>query len=311
MAYTSGTAASAAALISAIESAATAAGWSISSGVMSKDTAAFALKIVSNQIEISGGLGASGATLTTPCPGKSRMLGPYVTFPISYEVFTFDLPSEVYVVISHGANFYQQLSFGVSDVAGNEGSPWFTSACNSSTPDAGASAGVNIITTSFGKLDLYPFAGTSTNAVGLFMRGAWSGEVGSSFFYIKGVSTGWRGGDTPTQATGMRIGSSSLVAGLLNQLPSLSTGATVLLPVKAGCDAGSNGFVVGVNLRNARLCRIDNLEPGQTVQYGGVAWKVFPWVRKNLTSRNGANNATGRPPNHSGTYGYAIRYEGP
>lgn len=72
----------------------------------------------------------------------------------------------------------------------------------------------------------------------------------------------------------------------------------------------NNGVATVVNPRNARLCRLDNLTPGSIVTYGADQWKVYPWLRKDATTRNGVNNNFGTPPNHTGTYGYAIRYTG-
>ena len=72
----------------------------------------------------------------------------------------------------------------------------------------------------------------------------------------------------------------------------------------------NNGVATVVNPRNARLCRLDNLTPGSIVTYGADQWKVYPWLRKDATTRNGKDNSRLTPPNHTGTYGYAIRYTG-
>ena len=309
MTYSSGTAGSLATLLSAIQDAAVGAGWTLSGSILSKAGAAFKLTVVGTQIEIEGGLGVSGSTVTTPCTGKARLAASYVTLPVSYEIFTFSNPDEVYVVIKYDVQFYQQLSFGRSSVAGNEGSPWFTAACNDLAVPAGAVSALNLIT-SFAKIRTLYYPPSGNNSVGLFVKPDSTVSRGTSFFYNKASPTGWKSDILPAPATGMRIGSSDLIAGLLNQLPSLLTGATVLVPIKSGCDAGSKGFMVGVNLNNARFCRIDNLNAGQVVQYGGVSWKVYPWLRKNLDFRNGQVSST-IAIDHSGTYGYAIRYEGP
>ena len=42
------------------------------------------------------------------------------------------------------------------------------------------------------------------------------------------------------------------------------------------------------------------------IQRGGSQWMVFPWLRKDGTVAGDVDRAT-----HSGTFGWAIRYEGP
>ena len=303
MAYSSGVAGSLSTLLTAIATQAVAAGWSSTGSILSKGTSAFKLAIIGSQIEIRGGLGFSGETLTTPSPGGSRIGGTYATLPYKYEIFTFTDPDEVIVVINYNNDYYQQLSFGISNVGGNVGSPWFTAACNL---NYSANGGVNLAV-SFKSIRAFPYSDRSHNSVGLFVHGVWAGEVSSSFFYNSSTPVGWK-----TGANGMVYGSAGIVGGLLNMLPSVLTGSTVLLPIKATCDAGSSGLIVSVALANTRFCRIDNLTPGEIVSIGSSRWKVYPWLRKDSVSRNGGNAGTSSDvPSHSGTYGYAVKYEGP
>lgn len=306
MAYVSGTAANLATLISAVQTEAVTAGWVLTNNNLRKGSAAFSLSVVGSQIEVKGGLSVSGASLVTPSPFGARICAPFVTFPVKYEIFTFNNPSEVYLVINYNSTNYQQLSFGESSVLGNKGQPWFTASLNANTP---ANDSMIFATLRFHAINLQPKTGVSTNSAGLFVRGDWSGEAGSSGIYSTQAPVGWKGAGTPSTSTGIVQGSSDLVAGLLQQLPSLFNSSTVLLPVKCVIDGGSKGLSVAANLNNARLCRIDNIEPGATLTFGSEKWKVFPWLRKDIASRNGelTNNTSGG----SGTYGYAIRYEGP
>lgn len=104
------------------------------------------------------------------------------------------------------------------------------------------------------------------------------------------------------------VGGVGLVAGLLNSLPNGMNGTTVLLPIKAMKDMGDHGQATTAELRHARYCRIDYLDVGDVVEYGGDKWIVYPWLRKDATDRNAERSDT--LTLHSGTFGWAIRYTG-
>ena len=66
----------------------------------------------------------------------------------------------------------------------------------------------------------------------------------------------------------------------------------------------SGGLSILNSLNNARLLRIDNHESKTLVTFGSDQWKVFPWLRRNTEERGAVTSV-----NHSGTFGFAIRYE--
>lgn len=306
MAYVTGSAANISDLAAALRNACIANGWANPAGtILSKGASFFSVAASGNFVELKGGLGQSSGTLTTASPNFVRLGGSYMTFPVTYEIHIFTNPDEVYMVVNYNSDYYQQLSFGTSDVAGAGNGPWITGAHNSTYTSS--NNGCNVVT-KFYDIYSYCYTSDSTNGVGLFNRGVWSGEVGSSYYYTTLGTPGWYGAGDSTN--GLKNGSAGLVAGLLGSLPSAFNSTTVLLPIKAVKNMTNNGVATVVNLRNARWCRLDNLTPGSILTYGADQWKVYPWLRKDATTRNGADNGGLTPPNHTGTYGYAIRYTG-
>ena len=306
MAYVTGSAANISDLAAALRNACIANGWANPAGnILSKGTSFFSVAANGNFVELKGGLGQSSGTLTTASPNFVRLGGSYMAFLVTYEIHILTNPDEVYMVVNYNSDYYQQLSFGTSDVAGAGNGPWITGAHNSAATSN--NNGCNVSTT-FNDIQGYCFSSISTNAVGLFIKGLRSGEVGSSYFYTTLGTPGWYGADDSTN--GIKNSSAGLVAGLLGSLPSAFNSTTVLLPIKGVKNMTNNGVATVVNPRNARLCRLDNLTPGSIVTYGADQWKVYPWLRKDATTRNGVSNQASTPPNHTGTYGYAIRYTG-
>lgn len=88
--------------------------------------------------------------------------------------------------------------------------------------------------------------------------------------------------------------------------PSVWNSEAVLLPIKAFIGRPSAKTSLGADMEFARRLRIDNLTPGDILVLGSDKWKIYPWYRKDVANRNGGIYA-----NHSGTFGWAIRYQGP
>lgn len=308
MAYVNGSAASFADLKIAIENAAVAAGWTLSSGVLSKNGAF--VKLTNNtasppRLEIQGGTAQSGSTLTNPSPASPSIVNPTsngtISFPVTYEIHTFTNPDEVYCFINYNSDYYQHLCFGKSDMPGVGVGVWITASWPES-PTAGG--GLNL---SVSKADVGAFPYLNSQNIGLFCDGQWTTTQRASLIYTSLDSAAWR---SPCNANQM-FRASAVTASLLTALPNLSNQATVLLPIKGVQRRTSGGLTTVLDLQNARLLRIDNLTPGDLVTYGPDQWKVYPWYRKDINNRNGQNTSTSTPrPTHSGTFGFAIKYTG-
>ena len=318
MAYITGSAASFADLQTAIQNACTANGWSLSSGILSKNGCFFQLVAGTSggyaQLQLFGGTGQSGTTLTGQPPSDYGAKicsnnGNVIAFPINYEIHLFTNPDEVYCIINYNSDFYQQLSFGKSDVPGIGGTgAWFTGAKRSDqTLTDGTTFGFKVsMSASWPET-----VGTSSYdgyGCGLFFDNPnVSGRCFPSFVHTGLDATPWRSGQSGTSAlTGYR-GGGSQVGSLLMQLPNLHNSANVLLPIKPVALRSSGGVTIIANPKNARYLRIDNVVPGEIITFGAEQWKCYPFYRKDSTVRNGVGS-TGAT--HSGTFGYAIRYTG-
>ena len=318
MAYITGSAASFADLKTAIENACTANGWTLSSGILSKNGCFFQLVAGTSdgyaQLQLFGGTGQSGTTLNGQPPSNYGAKicsnnGSVIAFPINYEIHLFTNPDEVYCIINYNSDFYQQLSFGKSDVPGIGGTgAWFTGAKRSDQTLTDGTYGFKV----FMSVSWPENVGTSTYegyGCGLFFDNPTeAGEYYPSFVHTGLDATPWRSGQSGLSAlTGYR-GAGTQVGSLLMQLPNLYNNANVLLPIKPVALRSSGGVTIIANPKNARYLRIDNVVPGEIITFGAERWKCYPFYRKDSTVRNGVVWNIGA--SHSGTFGYAIRYTG-
>lgn len=89
-------------------------------------------------------------------------------------------------------------------------------------------------------------------------------------------------------------------------LPNRWNSEAVLLPIRGWKVRPENKITLTLDLEHARWTRVDNYEPGQLISIGPDRWKIFPCYRKNAAARDGGTGI-----DHSGTLGWAVRYEGP
>ena len=314
MAYITGTAATFADLQTALQNACTANGWTLSSGILSKNGCFFQLVAGTSdgyaQLQLFGGTGQSGTTLTGQPPSNYGAKicsnnGNVIAFPINYEIHLFTNPDEVYCVINYNSDFYQQISFGKSDVPGIGGTgAWFTGAYHSTTDLTTADSSML-----YWRASVWS-AGVSkqlAQTVGLFAHANNSGSRQASFVHAGLDSVGWKTAENETAGTGLQ--GMSYASGLLTAMPNLGNNANVLIPVKAIQFRFDNGRTVVANPRNVRYMRIDNVVPGEIITFGTERWKCYPFHRKNATVRDGVDWYSGGA-RHSGTWGYAIKYTG-
>lgn len=316
MAYVNGSAATFADLKTAIENAAVAAGWTLSSGILSKNGAFFSLTATAGanpNLVLRGGTSQTGSTLngqpTQPTTNAGAMMGSVtgalITFPVSYEIHTFANPDEVHCVINYNSDFYQTLAFGKSDIPGVGGAAsWFTGSMES-TLSLTSVSNANVYMSASGTTDCgsTPYGGIACP----YFFSQQAGSYQSSFAHSSLDSVAnWRCDNNPTVGTGCY--GVSYAASLLVSLPNLSNQATVLIPVKAIAYRNSFGLTIIANPKNVRYCRMDNIVPGEIVTFGADRWKCYPMYRKDATARNGVGWSTGAQ--HSGTFGFAIRYTG-
>ncbi|WP_418647224.1 hypothetical protein ACNQFN_18690 [Thauera butanivorans] len=292
MAYTTGSAVSMAALQTAIFDSCVNDGWSASGDFLTKAGIPVRIQAVGETLQILGGEGFSSGALVNPGPNYSQIAGSGLVFPLTWHVFTF--PQEVYVVVEYAAGRFQWMAWGKSTVAGIGGSGVWYCASQGSSVSAGLACHLTSSSTSNASGALFwtsNFSGTATRNNHIH-----SGMGGASGWEYSGNSV----------VEGKMYGSQDTM-GLLGWLPSAWNSEAVLLPLRCYLWR-TEGFVsLAVDLEHARVTRIDNYEPGQILNIGGTRWKVFPWHLKDADNRNGITGS----PYHSGTLGWAIRYEGP
>lgn len=313
MTYSSGSAVDISAIRSALIGACTAEGWAWNSSteMLSKGVLFIRLQAVSGELLALGrttaGAGdAPGVVKIGRLFNRAGYPTYELTYPAAYEVFVFTDPDEVYLVVNYDVDRYQWLAFGQSSVQGLPGTGmWLGASSASETPWAAAvMAGPFALDPGYGGLDSSSFRLTS-GALSFNSVPSAAGAATRNFWLNSNLDgQGWWLSQSLTAAP---IGVRS-VAPLLSLLPSSWNSESVLLPIRAYKIRPSSKVSLIGDLENARYMRIDNYAPGEVFNLGAERWKALPWHQKNATpaGRSGGNGLT-----HTGTLGWAIRYEGP
>lgn len=291
MAYATGSAVDLAALLTAIRTACTSNGWTLSGEVLHKGAIFIRTQEVTGTLTFLGGTGIDGSNVLTgagPAIVRMRPFADAFTFPMQYEVHINTGPDEVYVVTTYNVDCYQWAAWGVSDVAGITGTGVWYGATQSAINNFDV---------------VIQIPGGDTNP-GIWLPpvlfGANSGNDQNTFIHHDLDGSGWNpvGGGSHPKAW--------LVAGtLLGILPSAWNSETVLVPIQVWVDrASGNKVSLAADVAHARYLRNDFHDGGDIITLGADQWKVYPWLRKNASQRNGGSQ-------HSGTFGWAVRYTGP
>lgn len=213
-----------------------------------------------------------------------------ITFPVTYYGFVFTNPDEVYLVINYNIDFHQFVSFGQSDRWGLPGTGlWAAGTQNAFDYASGITTNSSGNTSASDKTTAGPFFSSSSY-----------GAMRNYVLHAHLDNDEW-GSD----ANNFRIGIQD-VGTLLKQLPNGWNSEAVLLPIRCH-KSRPEGFVsIAAELANARYTRNDYYQPRQIVNVGTERWMVFPFFKKDASARNGGTNVL-----HSGTWAWAIRYDGP
>lgn len=301
MAYYSGTVTSYQELMDVLVAACVAEGWTWADSILNKGAAY--LKIFNQTgnypgVVAQGGTGKSSGALVNPSASMPRLGRPVylgqgnnsnVTWPAQYYIHIFDNPDEVYLVLHHSVDAFWNLAFGYSELALS--GLWVTGTANNSGPTQSSAA--------LGSFAITPF-GTGYNALSTGMP-FW--QTGSSYpeniVYINGA---WVNSSSDLNAV-------NSIQPLISRLPSNWNTEAVFLPISVYLTAASSKKSLVLQIKNARYLRIDNHEPNQILTLGSEKWKIYPGVRKNSAVRDGSSSDAGI--DHTGTFGLAIRYDGP
>lgn len=310
--FYSGNYASFASLKASVESALQLNGWTLSNDILSKNGMYLKLSATATQLLLVAGTGESGGALTGIAPNGAKIMSyesSPMNFPGAYDLHVFTDTDEVYLIVNYNADRYQQLSWGKTSVLQVGGSGmWFSGSFRESASPVLSQTHPPAITATTNQMgfnwnDTYGGMGC-----GLFFENGDASQIRQCSFINTGLdSVAWRRVAT---GDGNLYSSGDGVAALLQALPSAYNQNTVLLPLQVPQRRLSKGLTIVADFVHARLCRIDNHLTGEIVSYGGDDWKVYPFYRKNADERNGGQQWYPVPTNHSGTFGYAIRYTG-
>ena len=279
----------------------------------------FAAVLDTEGLRFKIGVGISGGALVDASPaeprlGRGRSLDPAITWPAQYHLHVGAGPDEFFLLLNYNVDFWTWAAMGVSatpDLGGT--GVWFAAANNLRENDLLSSPG--------GQYRITPTSGGAT----------WTGYAvpsapGAPFWNTIGLAVA--AGENSLLAEGIhcnldgrasswadnRLASSKIVGGpwyadpMLSRLPSAWNSETALLPIQVYVSRPESKVSLVLDVAHARYTRIDNYDPGEVIDIGPDRWKVYPFIRKNTAQRNA--NPTPETGNHSGTLGWAIRYDG-
>lgn len=292
MAYYSGQANSYAELLNVLVTSCVSQGWGWASEILSKGQIGIKLQVVSNHITALAG---NGNTLLNPAPAVVRLGaldGLTTTFPINYHLFIFENPDEVYCVVKNNIDKFLWLCFGKSSIPLPASGVW-VSATKAATVSQSVNIGIDV-----GGIG---FVGTPTPSAPF-----WNTEVCYNSFLHHGLETQWNPNfGVAENVIGSVIANSHMNA-LISRQPNAWNGESILLPITPLVLRSNSKKSQVAEIVNARFIRVDNYEPEQIITYGIDKWKVFPFYKKDLLNKDG-----GGYRDSSGTFGWAIRYDGP
>ena len=300
MAYYSGQAASYQEIINAVVEHLQSEGWAWDGVILSKESVFVSLQLANvgidtlnqNVIRLVGGEGLNGTSLLNPSP-IGNAIGTFVgnssygmtSFPIEYNLHISDL--EVYLVCNYNIDYFMWLAFGPGWIGGTFG-----------VPASGR----------------YQYDHTRWPPVSIWSTGGGAGNSDSpsaAFFW----NTNYPSLITPKNYTGCILLNSVWYTGvnaiqglapLMNRQPNNWNKESIFLQIQPIRIDGSSKSQILKTIQAARYIRLDNLEPKQIIQMGSEKWRVYPFYRKNASRRDGGDDQ-----DHTGTFGWAIRYDGP
>jgi hypothetical protein len=244
------------------------------------------------------------STQSTPCD---------ITYPCNWEFHGH--AQEVYFIVNFAVDRYQFLAFGKSTVPGLPGvGTWIGATVGTVLDELGGPA-----YSLTAPVSIFGYGGGGSYATGYqYITMSLFGQVYSADEngmatpgYVHHDLDGYAWRVEPSSSTSYNpfgrqwIATTSGTGPYMFQ-PSAWNAEAVLLPLRCYFRRPSSMLSLIVDCEHARLLRIDNLTPGDVLTLGSDKWKVYPWHRKNTAARNGGNYI-----DHTGTFGWAVRYLGP
>lgn len=225
-------------------------------------------------------------------------------YPVNYELFCYEDPLECYLIINYNSDSYLHVNFGLTTMYGGKW-PWLNTPHNLGTTWSRVNFNCTLYTRSY-----YIVTGSTNNQLHLGMFTPVSGDYnrsGSTVYTEVSGSPEWIStfGSTSSIYGGPASGPTAVIHMLCNT-PSAIDGSAILAPVYAVTNFSSNRRMIVANPKYCRFTRNDNILPGESIMYGSDVWKVFPWLRRNTSARDGGNSSS-NVIDHSGTFALALK----
>lgn len=301
-------------LRTAIFNACVANGWTLNGDILTKSSSAVQIKYNASStaamglgLVFQGGSGFSSGALVGPSPITPR-LGPPAQvanqpiWPMEYDIHIFNDPDEVFIVARFDVDRYFWAAFGVSTISLPNNGLWLSAISRCGGGPSSSSPGITIDATNGGNVNAIS---SSAGAIFWNTRASnTSANYNSDTINVGIDGTAWAGSASASNVNGFNaiIG----VAPRMARQPNNWNSEGILMRIQGLFIRASNKLSIVCDLVNARYVRIDNYAPGQIVTLGADRWRIYPFHRKNNASRDGGNNV-----DHTGTFGWAIRYDGP
>jgi hypothetical protein len=318
MAYYSGVANNLADLLTALTTNMITEGWSNpATNIYSKGGVFVKIESVSSRIELRGGTGNSGTSLT----GGPSSNGGYdgtvsfapvtsvFTYPLNYHLHINTSPDEVYFFANDGDR-WTWMCFGKSAVSGLTGSGnWYGATCawkrdysiSYSFPQAVEDPNASENPMFFGD-----FAGSGAlintdQPYNVSLDHGFDGNGWSKAGHDTTAGTDTASSWASTPASLLTI---APIYKLMEAQPNAWNGESILIRIQSFIRRGSGKFSLVSNLEHCRFIRNTNYNSGDTIILGSDTWHVYPMVRKNLSSPTPGGSS---PNLHSGTWAIAVR----
>lgn len=304
MAYYSGQASSLSELISEIVRCCEAEGYIYSNSILLKDNIHIFFEVTDiginknsqNVIRLVAGAGSNSSGLISPSPlgfcigDATNTYGSnshgMKKFPVEYNLHIFG--NEAYFICKYDVDKFHWLAWGEGFISGSFGAP-----------STGKNAGMH---------SRWPMVSIDT------WRGGYGGNQDSpscAFFWNTNYHTStWVKNYAGCIYDGSKwlkdVNAIQCLTPLMARQPASALGGSCFLPIQITQQVASNKTQILKSIEHSRFLRIDEYEPEQVISLGSDHWKIYPFYRKNSAQRNG-----GEDIDHTGTFGWAIRYDGP
>lgn len=315
MAFVSGSANSVSDLLTALQDACVGNGYTLSGSVLHKGTLFLQASVASGCLKILGGTGINGSNQLTGAGPAAVQIGATVgvpsvgTWPVFFSIHVLDEPDEVYLIVNSDVDQFHWLAFGVNAATGITGSGvWYGGTEGEFAPA--------LTTKAIALEPVMTVGGEGPNSCPALFFSAGNNfyRTVNSFIHHNLDDVGWSGGGT---SNSLAVGAASAVVGgpanaargvevALQRQPNSWNQDSILLPIRPLVPRASLKCSQIGDLAHSRYIRVSNYEPGEVITLGSDRWRVYPWFRKNASTPNGGSNIT-----HSGTLGWAVRYDGP